>query len=373
MLNRLRINFRGPALVVCLASFISSVGAGEAVYPGNPNTKSNQAARLPREAIITQESRTTLGIEGTRFTVNGKPAFLYGISYYGALGAADAFIHEDLDEMQRDGFNWIRVWATWGVFSNNVAAVEADGSAREPFLTRLKQLVAECDRRGLVVDVTFSRGNGVTGPPRLQTHEAHRRAVETILTALKPWRNWYLDLSNERNIRDPRFTSFDELRALRERARQLDAARLVTASHAGDVSRDDLRRYLETVRVDFLAPHRPRDAQSPAQTEARTAEYLRGMRELGRMVPIHYQEPFRRGFGGWEPKAGDFITDARAAKASGAAGWCFHNGDERNRPDGQPSRSFDLGHKRLFEQLDEQERKAVEGLRKIFGESTNGK
>lgn len=54
----------------------------------------------------------------------------------------------------------------------------------------------------MVVDVTFSRGNGATGPPRLQTLEAHRRVIETVLPALKPWRNWYLHLSNERNIRD---------------------------------------------------------------------------------------------------------------------------------------------------------------------------
>src|SRR5262245_12639087 len=30
---------------------------------------------------------TVLGIRGSRFTLNGEPAFLPGISYYGALGA----------------------------------------------------------------------------------------------------------------------------------------------------------------------------------------------------------------------------------------------------------------------------------------------
>jgi hypothetical protein len=32
-------------------------------------------------------STTVLGIHGTSFTLNGKPTFLLGFSYYGALGA----------------------------------------------------------------------------------------------------------------------------------------------------------------------------------------------------------------------------------------------------------------------------------------------
>jgi hypothetical protein len=51
--------------------------------------------------------------------------------------------------------------------------------------------------------------------------------------------------------------------------------------------------------------------------------------------------------------------------AGGAAGWCFHNGDERESPSGQPRRSFDLREKRLFEQLDEEERKVVERLKVV--------
>ena len=361
--------------------------------PGNPGTRINQAARLIREAVVAQSSEgssigpsadatnqsdpkrerqpvakdspashTRLAIQGTQFTLNDKPTFLYGISYYGALGASEEFIQRDLDDMQRHGFNWIRVWATWAAFTNNVAAVNADGSPRGPFLTKLKKLVTDCDRRGLVVDVTFSRGNGVAGAPRLQTHEAHRRAVETVVTALKPWRNWYLDLSNERNIKDQRFTSFDDLKSLRELARQLDPQRLVTASHAGDLRPDEVREYVRIVRVDFLSPHRPRHAGSAPETAAKTKAYLMEMEKLGRIVPVHYQEPFRRGFGRWEPRAADFVTDALAAQASGAAGWCFHNGDERGKPDGQPGRSFDLRGKRLFDQLDEVEKTAIAEL-----------
>jgi hypothetical protein len=54
-------------------------------------------------------SRTELAIKGEQFTINGKPTFLLGISYYGALGASKDFIQRDLDDMQKYGFNWFRV------------------------------------------------------------------------------------------------------------------------------------------------------------------------------------------------------------------------------------------------------------------------
>jgi hypothetical protein len=80
------------------------------------------------------------------------------------------------------------------------------------------------------------------------------------------------------------------------------------------------------------------------------------MEKLGRIVPVHYQEPFRRGYATWDPRATDFLADLRGAVAGGAAGWCFHNGAQRNAPNEQPRRSFDLRAQRLFDQLDAEER-----------------
>ncbi|MCU0982440.1 MAG: hypothetical protein MUF25_25055, partial [Pirellulaceae bacterium] len=181
-------------------------------------------------------------------------------------------------------------------------------------LDRLLRLVEECDRRGMIVDVTLSRGNGVTGPPRLPTLTAHRRAVESIVTALKPQANWYLDLSNERNIRDQRYTDFAALRTLRAAVRQLDPQRLVTASHAGDISREELGEYLRTVEVDFLSPHRPRHAGSPQQTAAKTRELRAWMQEIGRAVPVHTMGT-----------SGSDRTDSRVGLSISAIGDCSSN------------------------------------------------
>jgi hypothetical protein len=311
-------------------------------------------------------SAPRLGVEGTRFTLDGRPRFLLGISYYAGLGAPDDVLHPDLDEIAGLRFNWIRVWANWAAFGNDVSVVDVEGQPREAFLARLQTLLGECGRRGLVVDVTFSRGNGVTGPPRLQTLDAHRRAVEAVVTRGRQYPNWYLDLGNERNLPDQRFVSFAELRELRALARQLDPARLVTASHAShDLTHDDVREYLHTVEVDFLAPHRPRNAESPGQTAGRSRQILDWMCELGRPAPLHYQEPFRRGFGRWEPPAAAFLQDLQGALAGGAAGWCFHNGDTRADPEGRPRRSFDLRAQRLFDQLDAEERAVLDGVTRL--------
>ena len=311
----------------------------------------------------------TLGVDGTRFTLNGRGTFLLGISYYAGIGASHEVLVEDLDRIKGAGFNWIRVWATWGGFGNDVSAVDADGNPRLQQLQGLRRIVEECERRGIVVDVTLSRGNGVSGSPKLQGLIPHRNAVESIARELRGFRNWYLDLSNERNIQDARHTSFDDLRALRAAAKALAPSLLITASQGADIGRDELKRYIDDVQVDFITPHRPRHKGSAAETESMTKQYLQWMRELKRTVPVHYQEPFRRGYADYNPPAADFLTDLHGAIKGGAAGWCFHNGSERGKEDGRPRRSFDLREGALFKQLDSEELAVAAGAQRILKEN----
>jgi len=330
---------------------VSKLGAF--VFINHPSDR----ASLNSPASAIPSALNSLGTDGSRFTINGRPTFLLGISYYGGLGAAKETLRADLDDMQAHGFNWLRVWATWGQLSDNVSAVNADGTAREPYFTALKELVGDCDRRGLIVDVTFTRGKGAGG---LATFDAHERAVQTIVEALKSHRNWYLDLGNERDVRDDRYVSVADLKKLRDLVRRLDPDRLVTASFGGhDLTESDIRDAVLTVGVDFLVVHRPRDAGSAEQTEAQTRACLKILKQIGRTVPVLQQEPFRRGYTKWEPVAGDFLTDLRGAIAGGAAGWCFHNGSQRNTSDHEQRRSFDLRTRRLFDQLDAEEMKVV--------------
>ncbi|MEK7397069.1 MAG: cellulase family glycosylhydrolase [Candidatus Poribacteria bacterium] len=309
-----------------------------------------------------------LETQGTEFLVDKKPTFLLGASYYAGLGASDEFVDKDLKELKELGFNWIRVWATWGGFGNNVSAVDDEGKAREPYLAKLKKLCEKANELGMIVDVTFSRGNGVAGSGSLPSQEAHLNAVTVIATELKPYCNIYIDLANERNVQDRRYVGFEELAILRDRIKSIDPERLITASQGDDISEDELKKCLEIVKVDFITPHRPRDISSPNKTIDKTKEYLQLMRKFGRIVPLHYQEPFRRGYGSWEPLADDFLLDLKNAKENGAAGWCFHNGDTRGKEGGRPRRSFDMRkeEKRLFDQLDNEERKVVNQAKSVI-------
>jgi CubicO group peptidase (beta-lactamase class C family) len=357
---------------------VTSVSGGQIVQLGQPpadvdedwlavvrkqSQSTDVAGGQPGRKSVGKDG-TQLGIKGTSFTLDGMPTFLLGISYYGALGASDESVKRDLADIRKSGLNWIRIWATWSSGSD-ISAVDADGRPRAEFLERLQRLVATCDQHGIVVDVTLSRGINIgEGRTSLDSLRAHRRAVETIVGALREHRNWYLDLGNERNIMDKRFVPFADLKELRELVRTLDPSRLVTASQGGDISQDELGDYLRVAEVDFICPHRPRGAESPAETDEKTREYLAWMRDLGRQVPVHYQEPFRRGYSNWQPTAQDFVADLRGARIGGAAGWCFHNGDNRAANDGKPHRSFDLREHRLFEQLDEEEVKAISLLQR---------
>jgi len=219
----------------------------------------------------------------------------------------------------------------------------------------------------MVVDVTLTRGKGgeMGHSPDMA---AHRRAVEVIVRALKERRNWYLDLANEHDVGDARHVSTEEIKTLREVVRGIDPGRLVTASFGGhDLGEGELRDALLEARLDFVSAHRPRDRESPGKTRGRTEACLAAMKKIGRVVPVQYQEPFRRGYTKWEPRAEDFLTDLRGAGAGGAAGGCFHNGAQRGTPGARPRRSFDLSERRMFDQLDGEERQVVEGAAKVAG------
>ncbi len=297
----------------------------------------------------------TLAIDADqrRLCVNGQPTFLFGVSYFAGLGADEQAVQEDLAELKTGAVNCLRVWATWRAFDNDISAVDADGDERSPYWDRLLWLVELADKLGFVVDVTIDRGAGV-----LTDDQAHLNAAGVLAEALRERRNVYFDLANERNADDARHVQSAMVRQLRDRVKQADPDRLVTASNAGEMDPDRLYEYITAARLDFLTPHRPRQAGSPGQTAQKTELLSRWMQRLGKVVPVVYQEPFRRGLDGWQPVAADFLTDFRAAIDSGAAGWFFHNGPADASPQARPRRCFDLrpNEGRLMTQLDNEER-----------------
>jgi hypothetical protein len=125
---------------------------------------------------------------------------------------------------------------------------------------------------------------------------------------------------------------------------------------------------VQTVGVSFLSPHRPRGKAAIEQTAVKAKELLAWAKELGHEVPVHFQEPFRRAYGPYQPTAADFLRDLQLARDGGAAGWCLHNGDTRKANDGRPRRSFDLrGDTPFFDRLDDVEREVVRQIKAMSG------
>lgn len=309
---------------------------------------------------------TELSTDGMRFTVDGEPVFLAGISYYAGLARTPELMAGDIDDLRALGLNWIRVWATWD-WHGTQPAVDESGSAAEPAMSRLRELVRLADERGMIVDVTLHRG-GV-----LKTQEAHLTAVRTISSQLLPWRNIYIDIANERNVRDARGVTIEQCRQLRDAIKEIDATRLVTASGLA-LTRESVKECLFRAKFDVVAPHLPRRAEDPARTRQRVEQLHAWMQELGRVVPVHLQEPFRRDYGAWQPDTDDFLTDLRGAIEGKAAGWCLHNGSNRMAEDQRPRRSFDLRPDRgpFLALLDDVEREVLLRLSEVLPEWNAG-
>ena len=315
----------------------------------------------------------TLGIsaDGRHFTINGVPTFLNGISYYAGLSANSTFVTKDLDDIKARHLNWIRVWTFWGDGKDgSFAALTREGEVREPYMGRLKSLIEECNKRELIVDVTMSHGN----EPAPGDQTQHLACAKTLAKELKPYRNVYIDVSNERDVGDARFVSVEDVGKLITAIKSIDPTRICTASGTPG-SRDDLGKFLTVGKLDFIATHLGRDPGDPAKTVGRVREFIGWMKQLGRRVPIHLQEPFRRGYTpGWEPAVDDYFRDCTGAKIADAAGWCLHNGSNRNSSDHKPQRSFRMtdADGRLFDQLDEVERIVAKGIdEQIGGVKTN--
>ena len=313
---------------------------------------------------------TVLGIKETQFTIDGNPTFLLGISYYGGCGAPAEFVKADFEDMRAAGFNWVRVWAVWPYFGEDMSVIGPSGEIRAPYMSRLRNLIVLADEMGMIVDVTFTPRQPVVqfNPATQQdaNFAAYERGIVAVARQLKPYRNIYFDLGNERDVRDARFVSTAQIATLRAGVKEIEPERLVTASC---VPRDAnaMRKLTAIAALDFITPHLSRNASAPSHTFDQTAMFFAWMDEVGRRVPVHYQEPFRRGYNDWQPGAADYLTDLGGAVRAGAAGWCLHNGATRNSEEKRPLRSFDMTQHegRLFDQLDEVELAVVRGAAEV--------
>jgi len=300
----------------------------------------------------------TLGIsaDGRFFTLDGVPTYLNGVSYYGAQSISTAsYRTQDLDDMVADGFNWMRVWVYWEYPDpgEDVSVMTHNGAVREPYMSRLKTLITECNNRGIIVDCSFPRdGNGDWVGPRNQSE--HLAAVQTLANELLSYSNVYIDVANERDVGDDRYVSLTNCGQLIDAIKAINPNRLCTASGVPG-SQSELNNYFTQGHVDFITPHLCRNTGCSAQTVGMVNQFVGWMNNLGFRAPVHLQEPFRRGYASYNPTVEDFYRDCSGGKIAEAAGWCLHNGNNKlDSPDYRPWRCFNMSNAegRLYAQWD---------------------
>ncbi|MGH8652475.1 MAG: cellulase family glycosylhydrolase, partial [Gammaproteobacteria bacterium] len=293
---------------------------------------------------------TTIGISGDKFTINGKEAFLLGVSYFDAFN----WHASDLDELKARGYNLIRVWLDWedrGLF-------DADGNLtwEQP----LAELVEASDARGLVVDVTMLDGSLSFGPSNRE------KAVRQAVSALKGKPNVIFNIMNAHDSGEHAL-SHTQVKTLIEAVVEEDPDAIITVSSSpGHIIRG---KTLQKTRVDeelsagitVFTPHLPRTSDWYSRTEERVTRIKNHFKDTARMVPVYLQEEARRGLAKLNPTQDEFLHAAKAALSAGAAAWIFHT-----------AAGFDLAGGSLFSQLNAVEKSTIDALPKaIFGSDTN--
>lgn len=295
---------------------------------------------------------TVLEVAGDTFTIDGGPTFLLGISYFGAVAANVNDVVQDLSQLDAHGFNHVRVWAIWGEPPTSASVVHPDGTLDAPAMGRLENIVAHADGLGMTVDVTFAFGTAV-GPTSLS---AYKTGLAAVADALKGYRNLMFDLDDGGDAA----LGPTEIEVLANAVHAVDPARLLTVSlgQAGPAAIGDAYRDIwQQVELDLAAPKFVRNGTWFAETGNRVttlrSELVNGDPSYDR--PIHLQEEARNN------EVDDmlftklqFLEAAARARASGAAGWSFHNDAGHH-----PSRGA------FFSQLDEVELDTLDELANV--------
>ena len=294
--------------------------------------------------------------------VDGQRTFLIGVSLFDALGPA-APRDADLDALAAWGVNTVRVWAHW-----HTAVYQRDGTLTADGRARLLALAERLRARTMILELVVLRPGQLPGQPFavFESEAARTKAVEAVTDAVRPFRNVLFDLYNEHDHPDGPITHA-AARALRDRVKAIDPARLVTISSteyhlmsaAGTMDDGAVRNLREeagsgagSVAVDIVAPHFPRTESWAAATAGRIAAVRAALNAIGSHAPVYLNEE-RRADRSVRITADAYASARAAATTAGAAGWVFHT-----------AAGFEIGKKAFLDALSPDERAGLAALKR---------
>jgi hypothetical protein len=318
----------------------------------------------PTPAAPPRAQPPVLGVDGSRFTVDGTPRFLLVVSYFDALRASDATLEADFDWLRRHGIDGVRIFPNWwrceavrqcGGHAGDDTLMSAPGGALRPaVLGRLRAVLAAAGRHGLIVDLSFARETVQDTQGRELAPSTYADALVAAVRGLGAIPHVMIDLQNEvyqnRLFADRAEADASQVAAL---ARRVDGgARIVFVSTNAAEAERYVYCAVDGCPLDVIAVH---DARVPDWHD-RTPAVVRDLVALGARRgarPVYLQEPHA-----WQDeRAPDrverFLDAAARARRAGAAAWTFHTRS-----------AFILRESRsLASQLDAGERAVLERLR----------
>lgn len=307
--------------------------------------------------LTTLAQKHEIGIQGTRFTLDGQPFPFTGVSFFNAIynptfnkSAADR--RAWLQKFQRYGINVLRVWGQWDngrgfVDSSPTATLyRADGSLRPEHLQTLKAIASDADELGMVIELALFSQESYYSNIRLDSVQS-TRAVTALTNELRPHRNVVFQIWNELSER-----VIPHLKTIKA----LDPKRLVTNSPGVSGILGDRQ---QNEALDFLTPHTVRQyAGKHWEVAAAEIEYL-----LKRYKkPVVDDEPARNGtaqFGGPKNPTSPFDHIAQMILVWQRGGYVIYHhdmfqtgyGTPAIAPSGIPDPEFNPYHRTVFEFL----------------------
>jgi hypothetical protein len=288
-------------------------------------------------AAISAGNAPTLAVQGDRFTVNGRPAFLVLVSYFDGVrrisdSGATTVLDADLDYFVRKGVSGLRVFPNWQFPADTL--MQCDGTLRPVQLEKLKTFLDRAAEKGLVVDVSFTIDTvkSPQGSPCLSA-SAYNTALQAATAALAGRPNLLFDLQNEhdKNLPPPDAAhprgwtakQWEEYlgATVRRGVKARDPSRLTTVSWTSDAPAATVVSSAQSGGYDVLAYHNRGDGwEQKTLTHVATLKSILARRPPPR--PIYLQEPNRFPF---DTDPAHYETAMINARRAGAAAWTFHN------------------------------------------------
>lgn len=251
-------------------------------------------------------SRHEVAVAGTTFQLDGKHFPWTGISFFNAIynPSFNKSSEERLQWMQKfqeRGINVLRVWGQWDAGRGYVdscsecSLYRPDGSLREQHVARLKEIVADADKSGMVIELVLFAQESRNANAKLGG-DAADRAVAALTKEMLPHRNITFQIWNESSERV--LDHFNTIKAI-------DPKRLVSNSPSVSDNPGITSSFGEDKNnraLDYLTPHTIRQTGVDKHWEVAPLE-------IGYLIeryrkPVVDDEPARNGvprFGG--PKA----------------------------------------------------------------------